>query len=154
MPAGRHDINAEQGVTFKLHLNYKDSTTNLVDLATYSARMQVRRSPEDSDLLLFVTGSTMNNSTGVVHSGSLTGGGATGDFSIGSGVAGVGDLKLNSNADGSTNGGTGGILISMDATSMANCPKGNHFYDLEIISGTDVTRLIEGRFSVDREITR
>ena len=153
MPAGVYNINAEQGVTFKLHLSYKDSSDEPVDLIDYTARMQVRRSPEDSDLLLFVTGSTMNNTSGSVHNGSLTGGGDTGEFVAGAGIAGTGDIKLNSNSLGGT-GTTGGILISLDAVSMSNCPKGNHFYDLEIVTGETVTRLVEGRFSVDREITR
>tara|TARA_S200002703_G_scaffold152738_1_gene153482 strand:+ start:758 stop:1216 length:459 start_codon:yes stop_codon:yes gene_type:complete len=152
MPAGVYNINAEQGVTFKLHLSYKDSNDSFVNLEEYTARMQVRRSPEDSDLLLFITGSTMIDSTGAVHNGSLTGGGITGEFTTG-GVAGTGDIKLNSSSAGIT-GSTGGILVSMDAVSMSNCPKGNHFYDLEIINGENVTRLIEGRFTVDREITR
>jgi len=153
MPAGVYNISAEQGVTFKLHLLYKDRNDSVVDFANFTSRMQVRRSPEDSDLLLFVTGSTMSNSTGLVHNGSLTGGGSTGEFSLGGGVAGTGDIKLNASDLGRT-GTTGGILISFDAVSMSNCPKGNHFYDIEIVTGETVTRLIEGRFSVGREITR
>ncbi len=70
MASGRYDITAEQGVTFKLHLLYKDCNDTSIDLNNFTARMQVRRSSEDSNLILFVTGSTMNNSTGVLHSGS------------------------------------------------------------------------------------
>ena len=153
MPAGVYNINAEQGVTFKLHLLYKDSTNAVIDLANHTARMQVRRSPEDSDLILFVTGSTLDYDTGLVHSGSLTGGGSTGEFTSGAGVGGTGYIALNASSLGST-GTTGGILVSMDAASMSYCPKGNHFYDIELISGETVTRLLEGRFSVAREITR
>ena len=153
MSAGVYNINAEQGVTFKLHLLYKDSNNQVIDLANYTARMQVRRSPEDSDLILFVTGSTLDYDLGLVHTGSLTGGGSTGEFSVGSGVGGTGFIALNSSASGFT-GTTGGILVSMDAASMSYCPKGNHFYDIELISGESVTRLLEGRFSIAREITR
>ena len=153
MASGRYDITAEQGVTFKLHLLYKDCNDTSIDLNNFTARMQVRRSSEDSNLVLFVTGSTMNNSTGVLHSGSLTGGGSTGEFDIGSGVTGNGNIKLNSSTLGKT-GTSGGILISMDANTLSNCPKGNHFYDLEIVTGETVTRLIQGRFTVGREITR
>tara|TARA_R100001443_G_scaffold109078_1_gene120175 strand:+ start:178 stop:639 length:462 start_codon:yes stop_codon:yes gene_type:complete len=153
MPAGAYNINAEQGVTFKLHLLYKDCNDREIDLSNFTARMQVRRSEEDPNLVLFVTGSTMNHVTGNVHTGSLTGGGSTGEFDIGSGVTGSGNIKLNSSTIGAT-GTSGGILISLDAETMSNCPKGNHFYDLEIATGETVTRLLAGRFSVQREITR
>ena len=129
MASGRYDITAEQGVTFKLHLRYKDHQNVNVDLDPdlgWTGRMQVRRSGVDSDLILHVT------TTGV------TGGGSTGEFTAGSGGT----------------GHSGGVLIGIDAESMSNVPKGNHFYDLEIVKGDTVTRLIEGRFSVDREITR
>tara|TARA_Y100001937_G_scaffold43817_1_gene61782 strand:- start:124 stop:582 length:459 start_codon:yes stop_codon:yes gene_type:complete len=152
MPAGRYDITAEQGVTFKLHLLYKDCNDTAIDLNNFTSRMQVRRSSEDSNLILFVTGSTMND-VGVVHAGSLTGGGSTGEFDAGSGVAGTGDIKLNASNLGLT-GNTGGILISLDAETMSKCPKGNHFYDLEIVTGETVSRILQGRFTVGREITR
>jgi len=152
MPAGVYNISAEQGVTFKLHLLYKDCNDAKIPLDTFTARMQVRRSKEDPNLLLFVTGTTMTGA-GVVHSGSLTGGGSTGEFDLGGGVTGSGNIKLNSSNTGKT-GSTGGILISMDADTMSNCPSGNHFYDIEIATPTTVTRLLQGRFSVEREVTR
>ena len=144
MASGRYDITAEQGVTFKLHLRYSDHQDKFVDLDPdlgWIGRMQVRRSGTDSDLLLHIT------TTGV------TGGGSTGEFTVGSGVTGSGGITLNASATGGT-GHSGGVLIGIDANSMSNVPKGNHFYDLEIVKGDTVTRLIEGRFTVDREITR
>tara|TARA_X000001382_G_C3060892_1_gene144255 strand:+ start:83 stop:517 length:435 start_codon:yes stop_codon:yes gene_type:complete len=144
MASGRYDITAEQGVTFKLHLRYRDSNNVTVGLDPndgWTGRMQVRRSSSDSDLLLHIT------TTGI------TGGGSTGEFTAGSGVTGSGGITLNASATGGT-GHSGGVLIGIDANSMSNVPKGNHFYDLEIVKGDTVTRLIEGRFTVDREITR
>lgn len=144
MASGRYDITAEQGVTFKLHLRYRDSKNDFVDLDPdlgWTARLQVRRSSEDSGLLLHVTTS------------GITGGGSTGEFTSGSGVIGSGGITMNASATGGT-GHSGGVLIGIDAGSMSNVPKGNHFYDLEIVKGDHVTRLVEGRFSIDREITR
>jgi len=49
--------------------------------------------------------------------------------------------------------GTIGILIS--ASDTANFITGDHVYDLEIISPSNiVNRLIEGRFNVTPEVTR
>ena len=150
MASGRYDISAEQGVTFKLHLRYSDSNSENIDLDNYVGRMQVRRSPQDSDMLLFVT----TGGTGDVPAGGgVTGGGSTGEFSSGAGVTGSGGITLNASSTGGV-GHTGGILIGVDASSMSNVPSGNHFYDLELVTGDTVVRVMEGRFSVDREITR
>ena len=145
MASGRYDITAEQGVTFKLHLRYSDSNDTFIDLDPdlgWTGRLQVRRSPDDPDILLHVT------------TNGVTGGGVTGEFVSGAGVVGSGGITMNASATGGT-GLSGGVLIGIDASSMSNVPKGNHFYDLEIVKdGTIVTRLLNGRFTVDREITR
>lgn len=145
MASGRYDITAEQGVTFKFHIRYRDSRKREVDLNPslgWTARMQVRRSENDSQMVLNVT------TTGV------TGGGSTGEFVSGAGVSGSGGITLNASATGGT-GHSGGILIGVDADTMSKVPKGNHFYDLELVLNDDtVVRLIQGRFTTDREITR
>ena len=58
-------------------------------------------------------------------------------------------------------GGGGGALgnagtISMDLTAVqtAAITAGSYVYDLEIVSGATVTRIIQGRANVTREITR
>jgi len=43
MRAGIHNIEAEQGVTFSRTLDYKDSAGVIIDLSTYSAKMEVRK---------------------------------------------------------------------------------------------------------------
>ena len=71
MPAGRFDINAEQGTTFILYANYQDSSGNAIDLASYTnGRMQVRRSNDSQKLILSL------DKKGV------TGGGITGEFGV------------------------------------------------------------------------
>lgn len=142
MPASRYDIYAEQGTTFKLHLHYKYSGGTGIDLSNFTGAMQVRRSSKDDKVILFLTDS------------GLTGGGITGEFSIGSGIAGVGGISFNTSISGGT-GYTGGIFIKADATTMKNAPYGKHFYDLELTNTLgEVIRLIEGTFEVSREITR
>lgn len=141
MPAGAFNINAEQGTTFKLHLYYKDSGGIPVDMSAFSPRMQVRKSPDSDRLLLSLS------------ENGVTGGGSTGDFASDGGVSGSGGLSGNVSFTGGT-GHTGGLLISIDADTMANCPSGNFFYDVELDGLNSVTRLLQGRFTVDREITR
>jgi hypothetical protein len=153
MAAGEYDIITEQGASFLLYLNYQQSDETGITLDAYTSSMQVRRSIEDTDLLLHITGSTMGITSGTVHSGSVTGGGATGEFVVGSGVAGSGQIKLDSSAGGAT-GTTGGILVTIDADTMANVPRGKHFYDLEIRSGNTVNKIVRGRFEVIPEVTR
>jgi hypothetical protein len=51
---------------------------------------------------------------------------------------------------GTTNG-TIDLTISAGATSLL--PAGSYRYDLELVTGTTVTRLIEGLFTVSAEIT-
>lgn len=142
MPASRYDIYAEQGTTFKLHLDYKYQGGTGIDLSNFTGEIQVRRSSKDSGILIFLTDN------------GVTGGGITGEFNIGGGIAGVGGISFNTAIDG-TDGYTGGILFRVDSTTMKNVPSGKHFYDFEMTNTLgEVMRLIEGTFEVSREITR
>lgn len=142
MPASRYDIQADQGATFKLHLHYKFSGGTGIDIGNFTGRMQVRRSSKDPNVILFLT------------ENGVTGGGVTGEFNIGSGIAGVGGISFNTSIAGST-GYTGGILLRVDDSTMTNVPAGKHFYDLELRNSLgEVMRLMEGSFEVSREITR
>tara|TARA_Y100000296_G_C5070180_1_gene204498 strand:+ start:65 stop:511 length:447 start_codon:yes stop_codon:yes gene_type:complete len=148
MPAGEYDISTEQGTTFTLSLTYKDSSDSAIDLESYTGRMQVRRSVNDNQVLLNLSGATA--------SASLTGGGSTGEFSstgATSGVTGTGGIQLNTSSTGGT-GTTGGVYINIDAVSMANVPSGIHVYDIELVAGTTVDRILKGRFEVSAEITK
>ena len=140
--AATYTITHDKGTTFKLYAVYKSSTGGAIDLTGQTASMQVRKSPDDSSIVLFATNT------------SVTGGGSTGEFASGSGIAGVGGITLNSNSTGSTTGTTGGIFVRVDATTSANLPTGRLFYDLELNDSGEITRLIEGRFETKANITR
>lgn len=49
------DLQLSKGVTFKAVFNYRDSDGNPVNLSGYSARMQVRRGYDDTELLVSLT---------------------------------------------------------------------------------------------------
>ena len=146
MPAASYNIKAEQGSSWNLYLEYQTSGGTAIDLASYSARMQVRPSATSSNIVLNFTGSTASSS--------LTGGGSTGYYVSGTtGVSGTGGITLNASTAGVV-GTTGGIYLSADAVAMSNTLSGEHRYDVELVNGTTVTRLVEGEFKIQSEITR
>jgi len=154
MAAGDYTIKAEQGASFLLYLQYQDDNGDGISLVDYQSAMQVRRSVEDDQLLLTVTGSTVNMPGGTAWTGSLTGPStAYTEFAATGGVAGSGDIKLDVSSSGGT-GTTGGILVTIDGDTMKSVPSGSHFYDLEIYSGVTVTKILRGRFDVEPEVTR
>ena len=52
-------------------------------------------------------------------------------------------------------GGAGTITLTVSASDTAALTAGNGVYDLEIVSsGGVVTRLIEGSYTISREVTR
>ena len=55
--AAQYTITHDKGTTFKFYALYKHSNGDVVDLASQSARMQVRRSPDDTKLVLNISGS-------------------------------------------------------------------------------------------------
>ena len=139
--AADYTITHDKGTTFKFHALYKSATGGAIDLAGQSARMQVRRSPDDTQLALFITGS------------GVTGGGSTGEFAVGAGVGGTGGITLNGSNSGAA-GTTGGIYVEFDAQTSSNLPTGRMFYDFELVDGEEITRIIQGRFEATANITR
>jgi len=52
-------------------------------------------------------------------------------------------------------GGTAGTInLSAEATATQAVQSGNYVYDLELVSGSTVTRLVQGSFVVRGEVTR
>ena len=134
MAAGKYNIKAEQGVDFTLTMHYEDGNGSAIDLTTYSAKMHVRKSLDDTSTLL-----------------KLTSAGTDGEDTDSDG-----HIQLDGGTDASnTTDNVGKIVITIGDGVMSTVPAGKHVYDLEIIdsSGTK-TRLLEGRFEVSREVTR
>lgn len=51
-------------------------------------------------------------------------------------------------------GAAGTVAIAITAADTADLPAGQFVYDLELINGTTVTRLLEGRATISAEVTR
>lgn len=113
MSAGKYNITADQGSTFKLDFTVTTDGAGW-NLSTYSARMQVRTSVGASDTLLSLVSPT--------------------------------NITL---------GSSGAVSITVSATTMAGIVAGRFVYDFEVESaGGEVTRILEGKFTVKAEVTR
>jgi hypothetical protein len=117
--------------------------------------MQVRRSKTATKKLL------------ELDTSGVTGGGVTGEFvSVPAGltnggtygVGGSGGIGLNMGTGGSSV--TGGIFFEISSYTMKDVPTGNHIYDVELVQGVagttseNTTRILQGRFNVDGEVTK
>ena len=128
MPAGKYALLIEQGATLKLDLAYKDSNNAAIDLTGYSGKLQIKNNYADSATTTYLTLSSSLNAdgTGINFSGSSN--------SI------------------SPVSGTIGIVIS--AASSSALTFDTAYYDLEITSGSVVTRLLQGTVQINKEVTR
>ena len=117
----------EQGATLKLDLAYKDSTNKSIDLTGYSGKMQIKSDYADNSPTTYLTLSSSRypDGTGINFSGSAN------------------ILPPTS--------GTIGIVISAASSSALHFDTA--YYDLEITSGSIVTRLLQGTVQISKEVT-
>ena len=125
MSAGKYNIVIEQGATYQVELQYKDSNNAVVDLTGYSGKMQIRPSIGSPTAYLTLSSSLQPDGTGLNFSGSS---GANSPVS-----------------------GTIGIYISAATSSLLTFDQG--VYDLEIYSGSFVNRLLMGNVKLSKEVT-
>lgn len=125
MAAGKYNIVIEQGATYQIELQYKDSNNNPIDLTGYSGRMQIRPAVGSTTSYLYLSSSLNPDGTGLNFSGSN---GTTPPIS-----------------------GSIGILISAATSSLLTFATG--VYDLELQSGSVVTRILQGNVQLSKEVT-
>lgn len=126
MGAGRYSFTIEQGSTLDFELQYKDANSNPVDLTNYSGRMQIRSTVDSSTVLLTLSSSLQADGTGLNFSGS----------------------------NGATPPTSGSIGLFISAASSSALSFNQAYYDLEIVSGSYVTRILEGQVKLSKEVTR
>lgn len=124
--APRYTFIIEQGSTTNFEVRYLDDSSNPIDLSGYQARMQLRPSVESDTILLALSSSLQPDGTGLNMSGS------------------TGALPLSS--------GSIGVYISAATSSALTFSEA--VYDLEISNATTVTRLLQGKIKLSREVTR
>jgi hypothetical protein len=127
MAAGKYNFVIEQGATTNFQIEWTDETGSPVDLSGYHARMQIRPQVEATTAFLSLSSSLSD--------------------SCGTGI----------NLSGSNNitplqSGSIGVYISAVSSSMLNF--GEAFYDLEMVKGCEVIRLLEGKVKLSKNVTR
>ena len=124
--APRYTFIIEQGSTTNFEVRYLDESSNPINLAGYQARMQLRPTVDSDTILLSLSSSLQPDGTGLNLSGS------------------TGVLPLSS--------GSIGVYISAATSSALTFSEA--VYDLEISNATTVTRLLQGKIKLSREVTR
>jgi hypothetical protein len=127
MSAGKYSFVIEQGATVNFEIQYRDSNNIPVNLTGYSGKMQIRSSYADNNPVTYATlsSSLAADGTGLNFSGSN------------------GTKPLSS--------GSIGVIIS--AASSSAFLFNTAYYDLELTSGSTVTRLIEGQIRLSQQVT-
>jgi hypothetical protein len=125
MAAARYSFIVEQGATTNIQLKWEDASGS-INLSGYSGRMQIRPTVESSTVYLTLSSSLDVDGTGLNMSGS----------------------------DGETAVQSGSIGIYISATKSAQLNFETAYYDLEMMSGNEVTRLLEGQVKLSKNVTR
>ena len=128
MAAAKYPFTIEQGVTTILEFQYKDADENPINLTGYSGRMQIKSDYADNAPTTYATFSSSLNpdNTGLSFSGS----------------------------NGTTPPTSGSIGLYISAATSSAFTFESAKYDLEIYSGSLVTRLVEGTIKLSKEVTR
>ncbi len=126
MAAGKYSFIIEQGATTNFQINWTDESGSAVDLTGYQARMQIRPNIDSSEVFLSLSSSLSADNTGINLSGS--------------------------NFITPVQSGSIGIYISAHSSSLLNF--GEAFYDLEMVKANEVTRLLEGKVKLSKNVTR
>lgn len=126
MAAGKYSFVIEQGSTLDFEIQYKDSNNNPINLSGYSGKMQIRPTIDSADPIITLSSSLALDGTGLNFSGS----------------------------NGTTPPTSGSIGIYISAASSSIFTFTNAVYDLEITTGSRVTRILEGNVRLSKEVTR
>lgn len=125
MAAGKYSFIIEQGATTNFQINWTDESGSAVDLSGYHGRMQLKTS-YDSTPLISLSSSLQPDGTGINLSGS----------------------------NGVTPLASGSIAVYISAASSSLLEFGEALYDLELVKGNEVTRLLEGKVKLSKNVTK
>ena len=130
MAAGKYNFAIQQGDTVDFTINYKDSSGNPIDLTNYQARMQIRPTAGSPTVIASLSSSLDNDGTGI----NMTPQDPT-------------SLLTLPKSSGSLQ-----VVISAASSSAFDFRVAQ--YDLEIVSGSFVEKIIRGNVSLRKEVTR
>lgn len=127
MAAGKYNLRIEQGTTVNIDLQYVDNAETPIDLTGYTGRMQIKSDYANNNPITYLTATTEASSS-EAH------------------ITFSGSLGNNTPSDGVI-----GIHIPAATTAAFDFCRGR--YDLELVSGSNVTRLLEGVVILSKEVT-
>ena len=126
MAAAKYSFTIEQGATLDFQIDWTDESGSAIDLTGYEARMQIRPQVQSNEVFISLTSDLQPDGTGI----NLHGGNGRQPFESGS----------------------IGVYISAYSSSLLSFDKA--VYDLEMVSGNYVTRLMEGYVNLSKNVTR
>jgi hypothetical protein len=127
MSAAKYSFIIEQGATLNFQIDWADASGSAIDLSGYSARMQIRPEIEATGSYLSISSSANFNCLSYI---SLSG------------------------SNFITPVQSGSVAVYLTASDTMNFNFDKAFYDLEMVKGCEVTRLIEGLVHLSKNVTR
>lgn len=137
MAAGKYSFSIEQGATYRFSIEYTDASGSAIDLQGYNMKMQIRSDYADNSNTLYATLTDITSSAA-----------RTGSYLWFTGSAGTGSVGTASAA------GQGQIGVYLNADTTVDFQFEEAYYDIELYSGDEVYRLLEGVITNKKEVTR
>jgi len=138
MAAGLYNFTIEQGATTNFEIQYKDSNSVPIDLASYTGKMEIASNYVGATPRTVYL--TLTSSLGEV-------------YPTGSALTGSAFLSFSgSNFITPVTSGSIGIYIGWDKSNELTFT-GSAYYDLEITQAATRTRLLQGQVQISRQIT-
>jgi len=127
MSAGIYNFTIEQGTTVDFEIQYTDASASPIDLTNYHGRMQIKSGFANDKPVTYasLSSSLATDGTGLNFNGS--------------------------SGNNPPTSGSIGIYISAISSSAFTFAKAK--YDLELVSGSTVTRVLEGVITLSKEVT-
>ena len=132
MAAGIYNFTIEQGTTFQRTFKYKDANGDPLDLMGHDVRMQIRSDKAD-------------NTTSFLHEF-----GSGSEFS----TAGSGGLFILTSSVGNSEIDQFTLFISASTTTSMSFESAVYDIEIENTGSNVVTRLLQGKIKISKEVTR
>jgi len=131
MAAGTYNFTIEQGATFERTFKYKDSEGGMLPLTNHNVTMQIRESLDSDNFVLNIT-----------QEGAIKSDGSN-----------ISSTKFTNNSTTEVPSNEFGLTIDADTTASMSFDTA--LYDIELKDNLNkVTRLLQGKIKLSKEITR
>ena len=129
MAAGKYNFTIEQGATFRRTFKYKDAEGTPITLSDKDTTMQIRDTINSKDFIVSITETGTTRQDGSTTTNTI--------FTISDQAINAGEFQL-----------------TIDADTTASMSFDTAVYDIEIENNSLVTRLLQGKIKLSKEVTR